>query len=94
MEKIIYKVLSMGLKNKEYYFGTKQSTISFLKKEIIKREYRKVYSRYTGKWEEDPDRDIYEIRFDNKIRKMVEEEKYEKVSPYFGLYLTKHKIRY
>lgn len=87
----VYKVLFMKTYgDEEFFFKTKKSAITFIAKHINKREYRKIF--YNNKWVEDPDRDLYEPKIDNKIRKMVDTHQYEKVSPYFCIYLSKHKL--
>ena len=69
---------------KHYYFANKKLALRFLSREIIKR----------NKNQEDglPDRDFYEDFMERKINRLVKNKKWEKVAPYFALYLYKESL--
>jgi hypothetical protein len=80
-----FKVLEMrcsdDFDDEEHYFATKQLALRFLADEIERREYG-------GGKDGLPDRDIYDTRKDNRIHSMVINREWEKVAPYFNLYLS------
>lgn len=82
-----YKILELDCNDgdKEHYFSAKELALRFLADEIERREY-------VGDKHGCPQRDVYNKKKDDGIHSMVINQKWEKVAPYFQLYLSEISI--
>jgi hypothetical protein len=83
--KTLWKVLEMhGLDDFEFFFPNKKTAIKWLGKEIKRRE--------AGDKDGVPMRDGWDDKIENRLTKLIQQRKWEKLAPYYRLYLSKHQM--